>query len=345
VRASPISRRAALVAAAAVVALTAACSSGKSSSSSTTGTTTGGGTESVQVMMFPGQAYRLPVLVAQQQGFFTKHGIKISIIAQPNNLQGAQAMVATKSQVGQLSTPTLAQGVANGSPVAFFCGGINVLQTTLIAKNGSSLQPGSGTDVLKQLNGKKVGVQTPVGSGLQLLFAAALKDAGVTDVTYVNVGGGNNITLAALDKGSVDVAQVNPPGTQAITVGKSAKVLAYLPGPGGPPAYQLYGSGWTGQTSWLKDHPETAKGFCDSIGEALTWIKDPANTAAAAKVLSDDTKVDTAIATELVKTVYADFSTDLPKDVLTKTLQFYSQIGITKTDLSSQYDKLVQPTS
>jgi NitT/TauT family transport system substrate-binding protein len=345
VRASFNSRRAALVAVAAVVALTAACSSGKSSSGTSSGATTGGGTESVQVMMFPGQAYRLPVLVGEQQGYFTKHGLKISVIAQPNNLQGAQAMVATKSQVGQLSTPTLAQGVANGSPVAFFCGGINVLQTTLIAKNGSSLQPGSGTDVLKQLNGKKVGVQTPVGSGLQLLFAAALKDAGVTDVTYVNVGGGNNITLAALDKGSVDVAQVNPPGTQAITVGKSAKVLAYLPGPGGPPAYQLYGSAWTGQTSWLKDHPEAAKGFCDAISEALTWIKDPANTAAAAKVLSDDTKVDTTIATELVKTVYADFSTDLPKDILTKTFQFYSQIGITKTDMSSQYDKLVQPAS
>ncbi|HJQ42199.1 MAG TPA: ABC transporter substrate-binding protein [Jatrophihabitantaceae bacterium] len=339
-------RRLAIVAGAvAVAALVAACSSSKNDNgSNNTGGASGGSgskTESVQVMMFPGQAYRLPVLIADKQGFFAKHGIKISIVAQPNNLQGAQAMTATKSDVGQLSTPTLAQGVENHAPVAFFCGGINYLQTSLIAKNGSSFTPGTGNDVIKQLSGKKVGVQTPVGSGLQLLFAAALKDAGVKNVTYVNVGGGNNITLAALDKGSVDVAQVNPPGLQAITVAKSAKVLTYLPASGGPDAYQLYGSAWTGQTSWLKAHPDTAKGFCSAIGEALDYIK--SNTDAAATVLADDTKSPPAIAQEVVKTVYADFSTDLPKDTLQKTFDFYKQIGITKTDLD--YNTLVQPAS
>ena len=339
-------RRLAIVAGAvAVAALVAACSSSKNNSSgSNSGAASGGsggGTTSVQVMMFPGQAYRLPVLIADKQGFFAKNGVKISVVAQPNNLQGAQAMVATKSDIGQLSTPTLAQGVENHAPVAFFCGGINYLQTSLIAKNGSSINPGSGVDVLKQLDGKKVGVQTPVGSGLQLLFAAALKDAGVKNVTYVNVGGGNNITLAALDKGSVDVAQVNPPGLQAITVAKSAKVLTYLPAAGGPAAYQLYGSAWTGQTSFLKAHPAAAKGFCTAIGQALDYIK--SNADAAAQVLADDTKAPLPIAQEVVKTVYADFSTDLPKDTLQKTFDFYKQIGITKTDIP--YDSLVQPAS
>ena len=331
----------------AVAALVAACSSSKSKSAPNStgggGASSGNSLQSVQVMMFPGQGYRLPVLIADKQGFFAKNGIKISIVAQPNNLQGAQAMVATKSDVGQLSTPTLAQGVENHSPVAFFCGGIKYLQTSLVAKNGSSLTPGSGIDVLKQLNGKRIGVQTPVGSGLQLLFAAALKSVGVTNVTYVNVGGGNNITLAALNKGSVDVAQVNPPGLQAITVGKSAKVLTYLPAAGGPDAYQLYGSAWTGQTSWLKDHPQTAKGFCTAIGQALDYIK--SNSTAAAQVLADDTKAPLPVAEEVVNTVYADYSTDLPKDTLTKTFQFYQQIGITKTDMSTQYDSLVQPAS
>lgn len=335
-----------------VLTAASACSSSGSGGKNTSGTAAGGGTnsgsaglKSVQVMMFPGQAYRLPVLVAQKQGFFTMHGIKISIVAQPNNLEGAQAMVATHSQVGQLSTPTLAQGVDNGSPVAFFCGGIKYLQTSLIAKNGSSIPAGSGTEVLKSLAGKKIGVQTPVGSGLQLLFAAALKSVGVTNVTYVNVGGGNNITLAALNQGSVDVAQVNPPATQQIEVAKSAKVLSYLPAAGGPEAYRLYGSAWTGQTSWLKDDPKTAQGFCAAMSDALGWITNPANTAAAAKILADDTKLDQATATQVVKTDFADFSTDLPKDTLTKTFAFYKQIGITKTDLSTQYNKLVQPVT
>lgn len=336
------SRLALTVAALTAAALVAGCGG----DDETTGSTGAGGDslEKVQVMMFPGQSYRLPVIVAQQQGFFAKHGIEISIIAQPNNLQGAQAMVATKSQVGQLSTPTLAQGVENGSPVAFFCGGINVLQTTLFAKNGSSLpsvaEGATWQDVLKALEGKKVGVQTPVGSGLQLLFAAALQEAGVTDVTYVNVGGGNDVTLAALNNGSVDVAQVNPTGTQRFEIDKAGKPLLYVST--GPEAYKTYGSGWTGQTSWIKDNPEAAKGFCDAVGEALTWIKDPANADAAAKALADDTKIDPAVAELVIKDVYTDYSTELPQDVLTKTFSAYKTYGITKTDLSTRYADLVQ---
>jgi NitT/TauT family transport system substrate-binding protein len=357
VRSRSLVRSSSVCMAAAALALVAACSSSGGNSSSTAsakatggagaGNTTGSSAnlQSVQVMMFPGQSYRLPVLIAQKQGYFAKHGIKISTVVQPGSLQGAQAMVATHSQVGQLSTPTLTQGVENGSPVAFFCGGIKYLQTSLVAKNGSSLQAGTGNEVLKELSGKKVGVQTPIGSGLQLLFASALKDAGVTNVTYVNVGGGNNVTLAALNKGSVDVAQVNPPGTQQMQVDKSAKVLTYLPASGGPAAYQLYGSGWTGQTSWLKDHPDQAKGFCDAVSEGLDYIKNPANADASAKVLAADTGVSESVATEVVKNVFIDFSTDLPKDALTKTLQYYKQIGITKTDMSTQYDKLIQPAT
>jgi ABC-type nitrate/sulfonate/bicarbonate transport system substrate-binding protein len=340
-------RVAAIAAVVAAVALTSACSSSKSKTTagSTGSGASGGSLATVQVMMFPGQAYRLPVLVAEQQGFFTKHGLKVKVVAQPNNLQGAQAQVSTHSQIGQLSTPTLAQGVENGAGVAAFCGGIKYLQTSLIAKNGSSFTAGTGDDVLKQLNGKKVGVQTPIGSGLQLLFAAALKAEGVTNVTYVNVGGGNNVTLAALNKGSVDVAQVNPPATQAIEQGNEAKVLTYLPASGGPDAYQLYGSAWTGLTSWLKDSPQQAKGFCDAMSDALTWITNSANTSAAASILASDTGVSESLATSVVTSVFTDFSTQLPQDVLSKTLQFYSQIGITKTDLSTQLSKLVQPVS
>jgi len=307
-------------------------------------TPSSGSVEKVQVMMFPGQAYRLPVVIANEQGFFKNHGIEVSIVAQPNNLQGAQAMIATKSQVGQLSTPTLAQGVENGSPVAFFCGGVNVVQTTLFAKKGSSIKSvdegATWQEVLKSLSGKKVGVQTPVGSGLQLLFAGGLKDEGITNVTYINVGGGNNVTLAALDNGSVDVAQVNPTGTQRLVHDGSAKPLMYLPS--GPEAYNLYGSAWTGQTSWLKEKPKAAKGFCDAIGEALTFIKDPAHADAAAQALAKDTALDPSVASLVVKEVYKDFSTDLPNDVLTKTLGQYREYGITKSDLSSKEGELVQ---
>jgi NitT/TauT family transport system substrate-binding protein len=97
------------------------------------------------------------------------------------------------------------------------------------AKNGSDLpstsQGATWQQVMKSLDGKTIRIQTPVGSGLQLIFAEALREAGVTNVTYVNLGGGNDVTLAALNNGSVDVAQVNPTGTQRVQADNSAKTF------------------------------------------------------------------------------------------------------------------------
>ena len=341
----------AVTAAVAAITVISACSSSSSTTTSSSGTASAASTASslqqVQVMEFPGQSYRLPVGIAEQEGFFTKNGIKVSIVAQPNNLEGAQAMIATHSQVGILATSTLTQGAEAGEPVAFFCGGISVLQTELIAAKGSSLPStsdgASSQDVLKALNGKKIGVQTPVGSGLQLLFAAALKAAGVTNVTYVNLGGGNNLVLSALKSGSVDVAQVNPPGTQELEAAGEVKPLLYMPD--GSATYQLYGSGWTGQTSWLKSDPSAARGFCNALTEALAFIKNPANLSTSASALATDTGLTQSVAKLVVQQGYADFSTSLSQSVLTKTFEFYSQIGIAKSNTASQYTTLVQPAS
>lgn len=303
--------------------ITAACSG-------TTGS--GGSLHRVQVMMFPGVAYRLPVVIAQQQGYFQQAGIDLQIVAQPNNLQGMQAISATKSDIGMISATTLGQGFQAGTQAKLFCGGINVVQTSLVAKKGSGLpstaRGATWQDVLKSLSGKKIGIQTPVGSGLQLLFAAALKDAGATNVTYVNVGGSNSVTQASLDNGSVDVAQSSPTGTQALTNGGSIEALAYLPQ--GPSEYKdLYGSGWVASDTWLDQNPALAKGFCDATAKGLAFIKDPANKAATAAALQKDTGVDQAIANEALPT-YGDYTTAIDNARMTETFQRYVELGVLK---------------
>ena len=87
-----------------------------------------------------------------------------------------------------------------------------MLQTTLIADTNSDLRSiddgSTWQEVLQGLKGKKIGIQTPVGSGLQILFSAALKEAGLSDsdVTYVNLGGTPTTVQAALANGRIDVA-------------------------------------------------------------------------------------------------------------------------------------------
>lgn len=325
--------------AACALVLLAACGGSADGSEETKGDVT-----TVKVMMFPGQAYRLLPDVAAQEGYFEDRGIKMEITDQPPTLQGIQGLYATESQVGQVTVGTLGQGVQGGNDAKFFCGGIDVLQTTLIAPTDSTLPStedgASWEDVLQALDGKKVGIQTPVGSGLQLIFAAALKEVGVENVTYVNLGGSPTGTIAALQNKSVDVAQANPPTTQFFAHEGKAKPLLYMAD--GPTVYkEYYGSGWVAPTAWLDENPDVAKAFCGAMSDAIEFIQDPANAQTAADIFVADAGVPPEVAKAVVEQVYDDFSTELDTDTLTKTFDAYDELGIFAPEPAMGYDALV----
>ena len=326
----------------------AACGSDEDSGARASGDGGSSDLTPVRVMMFPAQVYRLPAIVAQENGIFEEHGIDVEFIGQPPSLQGTQGMEATKANVGQLSTTTLAQGFQNGEEFVFFCGGLKVIQTSLVAAPDSDLPSvedgASWQEVLQALEGKKIGIQTPVGSGVQLLFAAALKEAGVKDVTYVNIGTDMQVATASLGNGSIDVAQVTPPVLQNLVGSDKAKQLLYLPD--GPDAYKNnYGSGWTAPASWLQEDPEAADAFCDSIEEGLQFIQDDANAEEAAALLQKDTGVPAEVAAQVIADdVYADFGTEMDPAVIDETLNMYIDLGILKPEPKPSAEDLVQQT-
>lgn len=308
------------------------------------GTTGTGGTQTIQLMMYPGQTYRAPILIAEQEGFLEKRGIKITTVPQPTNITGIQGLTATKSDVGIVATGTLAQGWQAGSKVAFFCGGIKVLQTSLVVKPDSTLpSTESGAtwqDVLKSLSGKKIGVQTPIGSGLQKVFAAALEAAGVTDVTYVNLGTQAQIVQASLANGSVDAAQTNPTATEQLLTAKSVKRIIYMPD--GPPEYQnYYGSGWVATTDWLTANPKLAADFCAAYDEGLQFIADDANKDKVNALLEKDTGVNADVADLVRTTTFEDFDTTIPADKFQETLDAYVKLGVLKPDPAPKASELI----
>ena len=339
------SRVGALALGLAVLATAAGCGS---DSDSDGGSASEGGLSSVKVMMFPGQAYRLEPLVADQQGFFKDHGIKLEITEQPPTLQGIQGLYATKSDVGQVTVGTLGQGVQAGDKAKFFCGGINVLQTSLMVPTNSKLPStadgASWEEVLKSLDGKKVGIQTPVGSGLQLIFAAALEEAGVTDVTYVNLGGAPTGTIAALENGSVDVAQTNPPTTQYFEESGAAKSILYMSE--GPKVYKdYYGSGWVAPAAWVDMNSDLATDFCAAMKESLAYIQDPANKEDVSALFGKDSGLEPATVSKLVDVAYKDFSTELNEDALQQTFDAYVDLRIFKESPKMAYEDLVDDKS
>lgn len=319
----------------------AACGSDDSGSDSSSS----GGVTDVTMMAFPGQSYRLPFLVADQEGYFKDNKISFKFVDQPSTITGTQGMAATKANLGFLSTVTEVQGYQAGQTYPFFCGGIDVLQTTLIADTNSDLPSmddgATWQEVLQGLKGKKIGIQTPVGSGLQILFSAALKEAGLsdTDVTYVNLGGVPTTVQAALAKGSVDVAQINPPGTQLLASQNYGKPLIYMSD--GPEVYKNYfGSGLVGDPNWLKDNPDAAKSFCDAYTKAVAWIQDPANADDAAAILAKDTGVPEDAAKAVVTDTFGDFAT-IDDSTMQTTFDGFVDLGVAKPDPKPTTDNLV----
>lgn len=339
----------AAVAATALVLVLAGCGGGASTSAASSSSSGGGSAKApvdVQIMEYAGQSYRVPVAVAQNEGYFKDAGINIKTVPQPANLQGMQGLVATNSQVGVISTGTLTQGFQAGIPGQFFCGGINVLQTTLVALPDSTLPSTSDgkswQDVLKALDGKKIGIQTPVGSGLQLIFASALAEVGVKNVTYINLGGAPTSIQAALENHSVDVAQANPPGTQTLLANNAVKQLIYMPT--GPSAYKdNYGSAFVSTKDWLSKNGDTAKAFCDAITKAEAFIADSKNASAVTQVITTETGVPANVAKDVIPT-FKDFSTKLDTARLQTTFDNYEKLGIDKpTPKVTTKDLIWQP--
>jgi ABC-type nitrate/sulfonate/bicarbonate transport system substrate-binding protein len=310
--------------------------------------TTEGPARPVTVMIAEATAFRLPIRIAEQEGLFAENGIDIELVPQPANLQAFQGMEASGAQIGQLIVGSLGQAWQAGASGALFCGTLPVVQTSLLAASDSDLPSvadgATWQEVLQSLEGKRVGIQTPVGSALQLLFASALEEVGVSDVTYVNLGPGGPAAQAALANDAVDVAQASPTGTQFLLDQGIAEELIYLPE--GPDAYQTtYGSGWVAMTSWLDEEPELAKGFCDAFAAGVEFIQDPANAEASSAMLQQETGVAPDVAELVLDTVYDDYSADLPLDTLQGTLDRYVELGVLKSDPRPDVEQLVRVVS
>jgi NitT/TauT family transport system substrate-binding protein len=301
----------------------------------------------LEIMMYPGQTYRLPLFIAEQEGYLAEAGIEIEEVPQPANLSGVQGLEATGADIAILATATLAQGWQAGADVDFFCGSIPILQTTLMAAPDSDLPStadgASWEEVLEGLSGTTIGIQTPIGSGLHLIFESVLETYGVTDVTFVNTGVQANLVEAALANGDVDVAQASPSTTQALEVSGAAEPILYMPD--GPEEYQtLYGSGWVAPRAWVEENPELATGFCDALDRALDFINDDANAEATEALLQEDLGIEGEVAT-MVRGTFAEYSSAIDPESFQSTLDGFVELGILEADPEPTYEEMVSAPS
>ncbi|MFS3130553.1 ABC transporter substrate-binding protein [Nocardioides sp. Bht2] len=247
---------------------------------------TASGQDKVDFGVFP-VFVSLPVWVAQEQGFFDDHDLSVSlktittgpamISALASGSLDAMVVGVTSVETARVSGMPLKM-VAVTLPTSIY----HVFGSTELMKDCDYVgQPYPAP--LKCAKGKKIGIIGGLGTeshtvGLSLLNQVGLKEK---DVTFVPIGGGEG-GGQALKEGQIDI-QLAEDTAAAFTTGLGA----------GEPLTDIQTQGvfesWVGGAAWAMDpeiqkNPEKFQRMSDALADAVEWIVDPANEAAAAKI-------------------------------------------------------------
>jgi ABC-type nitrate/sulfonate/bicarbonate transport system substrate-binding protein len=91
---------------------------------------------------------------------------------------------------------------------------------------------------------------------------------------------------------------------------------------------------------WLRENPDTARGYLRALAAAVDWLYDPANRAEAIDILARETKLDPAIATQTYNYYIGDlqpFSRKLaiPDEIIRSTVKTLTELGDIKPEAAT----------
>jgi NitT/TauT family transport system substrate-binding protein len=167
--------------------------------------------------------------VAQEEGFFKKHGLDVEFILTPSSGNNPPALVSNSVQIAGPTMPTLLQANDAGLDLVVVAGGaVYPLEADiLVAREGSGIK--KPTD----LKGKTVGVPG-LGALLDFMLRRNLKANGVDPSTVRFVEVGFVQAADALKSGRIDAYPAEAPFTARILGSKAGYEVA----------------------NWLKDTPD-----------------------------------------------------------------------------------------
>lgn len=200
----------------------------------------------------------VPVWIAQERGFYRKHGLTVHLIYTTGN-RPTQALVAKEVQfISTAATASIPAAVA-GADLVLIAGASNV----------SPLEVFSKPDMTRpeQLRGKKLGITT-FGSATDVAARFALAKWGLktTDVIILQLGGCGEI-LAALVKGSIDAGICSDPTTIAARRAGFYRLAALR-----ELGLNVQHVAIAAQRSYVQAHPNIAERFLRAFGEAIRYF-------------------------------------------------------------------------
>lgn len=219
-----------------------------------------------------------PLLYAQENGLFAKHGLTANVIAIDGGPEAVAALIAGDIDICSTAGSPIVAARAAGADVRLIAGMVNTYVYSLI------VPPDIQTP--DDLRGGAIAV-SDFGSSSDTAARAALKKLGLEpdkDVTITPVGGQRD-RLAALKAGAVQGTLLSPPQTgMADELG--FKVLVDMYDLGIPFQHTAIAS--TGR--FIDENPEVIESFLAAVVEALTAMQ--TDEAGAKEVIAAETGLD-----------------------------------------------------
>ncbi len=237
-------------------------------------------TQPVRVQVFIGAYSSIPVHVADEKGFFERHGLEVELLPANSSSAAIAALIGGSMDIVESAPDLVMANIDKGIELKFLAGNESSSYVTLVAGNHVPLPNGDAgyAEIMQHLAGYRIGVNA-IGSTVYLAAVLMLEDAGLSadDVDFVATGSAAT-TLSAWQAEAVDAQMTFAPVPELLeTLGVARPVLVLADD--GPPAVQFRGlfSGWVTSAAFLERDAARAEAFIAAQRDAIDWIRDPSN--------------------------------------------------------------------
>ena len=265
--------------------------------------------------------------VANDKGFFRREGVEPETFYVGNVANTVQQLVAGSFDVASSTFDTAVRAIANGGNAVMIGGVVTKYPYSIMASK----------DVVSAADMKGKRIILPFAKDLlTTVWNRWLTEQGMKpeDVEQVYAGATPN-RFAALAAGSVQAALLTQPFDFRAAAGGYRKLVDI----------GAYGKEYgfltvLSRPQWLRDNPETARGYLKALSDAVDWLYEPANREEAIAILVRSTNVAPDIAKETYDYYIGElkpFSRKLaiPEEIVRTTSRTLVELGDIKPESTS----------
>ena len=221
-----------------------------------------GNSDELNVMLsYQKSIYWLPLLVAQDRGYFEDEGVKVKLQETEGSGFVTQQLIAGNSPVGWAGAPDVAVAFTKDKDLrALMCNPPQNIFRIVVPTDSEINQ-------VKDLKGRTLGI-SEAGGGEEPIVNASLADAGLkrdSDVKVLPIGGAGPASLNAILKGKVDAYAGSYPDISTLTSDGRLKTRDITP----EQYNEIPGDCMTTRMASLKDKNMREK----IVGVARAWAK------------------------------------------------------------------------